>query len=90
MCDVCGTPPRSQLTQVTIEGRTFRLCRTHADLVTIDPPSTLAEAEALFGSVPLDRRSEPDRRGIQDRRMFPPRPELRRASHGRRTTDPKL
>ena len=38
--------------------------------------------------VPLERRSEPERRSSPDPRMFPPRPEGRRSSHGRRVSDP--
>ncbi|MCC6554592.1 MAG: hypothetical protein IT372_16555 [Polyangiaceae bacterium] len=37
---------------------------------------------------PLERRSPIPRRGFEDRRVFPPRPEGRRRGGGRRATDP--
>lgn len=96
-CAVCGHEPnegRTALSRVIIEGRVLRLCRVHAATVVAALPETFEDLRALFvgagdapENVPIERRSPVARRS-EDRRVFPPRPEGRRASAGRRATDP--
>lgn len=93
-CAACRTPtPSSKLSRVVIEGRTVCLCREHATLVVANMPRTYAELRALFlepnAAGTPSRRSLIERRGADDRRMFPPRPEGRRMAGGRRSTDDK-
>ncbi len=68
------------------------LCGRHAAILASKEPlagnATFDELAALFATPGLERRKKRNRRR-NDRRMFPPRPELRRASDGRRETDPK-
>ncbi|HEY3593103.1 MAG TPA: hypothetical protein VGL13_04495 [Polyangiaceae bacterium] len=92
-CLVCAsqgrkaTPP-SRLSRVTIQARTIVLCRDHASHVAVHMPKTWEELRALF-TLPPDRRSPiPRRVDPDDRRVFPPRPEGRRRSFGRRNIDP--
>jgi hypothetical protein len=73
---------------VVIEGRALRLCRAHAARVAAAAPETFEALRALFRGADGDRRSPIPRRGFEDRRVFPPRPEGRRMSGGRRATDP--
>ncbi|HKQ69290.1 MAG TPA: hypothetical protein VJT73_08125 [Polyangiaceae bacterium] len=73
---------------MTIQSRQVVLCREHAGMVAIRMPKTWPELQAIF-ALPLDCRSAlPRRAEYDDRRVFPPRPEGRRATHGRRKGDP--
>lgn len=93
-CEVCaalgsgesGSTSRPKLRRVLIEDRIVALCDTHADAVAEDGLSTLAALRGLFQE-PLGRRSLVSRRSPLDRRVFPVRPEGRRASAGRRAGD---
>jgi hypothetical protein len=90
------------MSRVLVEGRTLELCRTHVSTVVAAMPETFDDLRALFvGFVgagdrldatadrpAVERRSPLSRRVPEDRRVFPPRPEGRRASGGRRATDP--
>jgi hypothetical protein len=86
------------MSRAIVEGRAIWLCLDHATAVVIAMPETFEEMRALFvqpaatGGYPIDtsadRRSPIDRRRADDRRVFPPRPEGRRASFGRRAGDP--
>ena len=66
-------------------------------VVALARPETFDDLRALFVGMSLDdlrhgqkeRRSPIDRRAPEDRRVFPPRPEGRRRSFGRRATDPR-
>jgi hypothetical protein len=100
-CAVCGARASSsdaRMSKVVIEGRALTLCRAHADSVLDEMPETFDELRAIFvgagaelealGGQP-ERRSPIDRRAPEDRRVFPPRPEGRRTSAGRRATDPR-
>lgn len=97
-CAVCGglETNGARMSQVLIEGRALELCRSHAAMVVTSMPETFAELRALFVGMGPDptlsgqkeRRSPIDRRSPEDRRIFPPRPEGRRAS-GRRASDPR-
>lgn len=73
--------------RLLIEDRIVALCNDHADAATREGVESLEELRALFAE-DQGRRSLVDRRSPLDRRMFPPRPEGRRRSFGRRTTDP--
>jgi hypothetical protein len=77
---------------VVIDGRVIALCRTHAARVAAARPDTFDEMRSLFvelksDEIPFARRSVIERRHADDRRAFPPRPEGRRMSDGRRRTD---
>ena len=78
--------PASKVSRVVIEGHTLRLCRAHAAWVATSMPRTFEELRALFLEAE-SRRSVIERRGVEDRRMFPPRPEGRRMPGGRRVAD---
>jgi hypothetical protein len=92
-CAACSLLcPSGKLSRVVIEGRTVLLCREHASVVAANMPRSYEELRALFrepatDAGPLARRSRIERRGRDDRRMFPPRPEGRRQTGGRRSTD---
>jgi hypothetical protein len=92
-CLVCAAQGRvrtqpHRVSRVTIEARSITLCRDHAAHVAIHMPETWEELRALF-IAPGERRSLiPRRIDMDDRRVFPPRPEGRRRSSGRRTVDP--
>jgi hypothetical protein len=83
------------MSRVLIEGRSLELCRSHAATVVAEMPETFEELRALFVGMSIrremreERRSPISRRAEQDRRVFPPRLEGRRASLGRRATDPR-
>lgn len=93
-CAVCETaePDFTGMSRVIVEGRAVSLCRRHAATVALEMPRTFDELRLLFvgatldaGGVRLDERRSPlVRRAADDRRAFPPRPEGRRASIGRR------
>lgn len=98
-CAVCGGRAAlgTRMSRVVVEGRTLELCRAHASTVVAAMPETFEDLRALFvgvgsnlqhGSGP-ERRSPIQRREPEDRRVFPPRPEGRRRSGGRRTGDPR-
>jgi hypothetical protein len=97
-CAVCGCDerPGAGLSRVIIQMRALLLCRAHAATVVAAMPATFDEMRALFvGAAPAadapykgpERRSPLSRRAPDDRRIFPPRPEGRRRSGGRRATD---
>jgi hypothetical protein len=75
------------MSRVTVEARTLALCREHAGQVAIHMPKTWEELRTLF-SWGAERRSPVPRRH-EERRVFPPRPEGRRLSFGRRQNDPR-
>jgi hypothetical protein len=88
------------MSRVVIEGRALTLCRSHAATVVAAMPETFEEMRTLFMGAAIDvdalirqdtmveRRSPVTRRGEEDRRAFPPRPEGRRMAAGRRAGDP--
>ena len=94
----------ARMSRVVIEGRSLELCQSHTATVVSAMPETFEDLRALFVGVtaidatPLtappssqteERRSPIDRRGVENRRTFPPRPEGRRRDDGRRATDPR-
>lgn len=93
-CEVCSsleTPEphaagTKRLRRVLVEDRLLCLCELHAVLFQASGKSTLAELRALF-TEPEGRRSLVPRRALLDRRVFPARPEGRRATDGRRQRD---
>jgi hypothetical protein len=91
-CGVCAArgknrPSATRASRVIVEARSVVLCREHAGMVAIHMPKTWEELRAIFIGT-LDRRSPiPRRFETDDRRQFPPRPEGRRASYGRRKLD---
>ena len=99
-CAACGTtdPLGASMSRVVVDGHSLCLCRTHAAMVASVLPGTFEELRAVFRGIasPLqvgasgdgeERRSPIARRAELDRREFPPRPEGRRASSGRRVGD---
>jgi len=95
VCAVCGhdSPSEGGLSRLFIEGHALVLCREHATVVARAMPRTFEETRRLFvglgSDCPGEQRSPIPRRGAEDRRVFPPRPEGRRMSDGRRATDPR-
>lgn len=85
-CAVC--PEAVDLTGVLVGGREMFLCARHVAALPSRSANSFDELAALLSLPGIDRRSVVDRRR-EDRRMFPPRPELRRHDLGRRTTDPE-
>ncbi|MET0591594.1 MAG: hypothetical protein ABW133_02770 [Polyangiaceae bacterium] len=73
-----------------MQARSLSLCREHAGQVAIHMPKTWEDLRTLF-AMGAERRSPVPRRHekLEDRRMFPPRPEGRRLSFGRRQSDPR-
>lgn len=93
-CAVCGEVETALgMSRVVVEGRALTLCREHASTVASAMPETFDDLRGLFVGTSLDRtpseerRSPIPRRADDDRRVFPPRLEGRRASSGRRATD---
>ncbi len=101
-CAVCGAgePEGVAMSRVVIEGRALCMCRDHAITVVAARPETFDDLRSLFMGAAadvaalmrldsvVDRRSPIPRRAPEDRRAFPPRPEGRRATSGRRSSDP--
>ncbi|MFO0586401.1 MAG: hypothetical protein U0441_02615 [Polyangiaceae bacterium] len=101
-CAVCGASKAggAKISRLVMEGRPIPLCRDHAGVVAAARPASFDELRALFVGAKIDiaamishglmvdRRSPISRRGAEDRRAFPPRPEGRRRGFGRRATDP--
>jgi hypothetical protein len=99
-CAVCGGRAilGTRMSKVVVEGRALELCRAHASTVVAAMPETFEDLRALFVGAGVDlhehaipgpeRRSPIHRREPEDRRVFPPRPEGRRRSGGRRAGDP--
>ena len=96
-CAVCGgrSALGTRMSKVVVEGRALELCRTHASTVVAAMPETFEDLRALFVGAGVDlqrfpgpeQRSPIHRRETEDRRVFPPRPEGRRRSGGRRAGD---
>jgi hypothetical protein len=94
-CEVCShlaekpqavRTPAVRLRRVAVEGRIVALCEPHASAVMGAETRSLEVLRDLFRE-PEGRRSFVDRRSPLDRRLFPPRPEGRRATGGRRNED---
>ncbi len=81
-------PKPVKLRRVLVEDRVIALCEPHAVKVRAQAPASLATLRASFHEQ-RGQRSLLERRAPADRRAFPPRPEGRRASAGRRATDPR-
>lgn len=75
-----------KLRRVLVESRVLALCDAHAARVRALKDATLSELRSAFVE-PGGKRSLLARRAPLDRRMFPARPEGRRASSGRRAGD---
>jgi hypothetical protein len=99
-CAACGTtdPLGGSMSRVVVDGASLCLCRAHAAMVASALPSTFEDLRAVFrgletpllagrGPGQVERRSPIARRAELDRREFPPRPEGRRTSGGRRSGD---
>src|SRR4051812_46167638 len=78
--------PKLKLRRVLVEDRGLVLCERHAEKVRALVPVTLAELRRAHVEQ-RGKRSLLERRTPLDRRAFPPRPEGRRASSGRRAGD---
>jgi hypothetical protein len=75
-----------KLRHILIEDRIVALCDPHAAKVREHVPSSMTELRGLFREA-RGKRSLIGRRTPVDRRVFPARPEGRRASTGRRAGD---
>ncbi len=83
-CDVCAS--KTKVRRILVEDRIIALCEQHAAEVRMSGVTTLRTLRAMFPE-PAGRRSLVARRAPLDRRVFPPRPEGRRRSEGRRSGD---
>lgn len=75
-----------KLRRVRVEDRVLALCERHATRVRELSLETLEDVRKAFREQ-RGQRSFIERRAPLDRRAFPPRPEGRRASDGRRAGD---
>ena len=80
-------PKPTKLRRVLIEDRVLALCERHAEKVRAQGFETVLELRRAFPERG-GQRSMLERRATLDRRAFPARPEGRRASAGRRASDP--
>ncbi len=80
-------PKPIKLRRVLIEDRVLALCERHAEKVRAQGFESLTELRKAFPERG-GQRSMLERRATLDRRTFPARPEGRRASAGRRASDP--
>ena len=80
-------PKAVKLRRILIEDRIVSVGEPHAVKVRAAAPSTIAELRRLFAERGV-QRSLVERRASLDRRIFPARPEGRRARAGRRAGDP--
>lgn len=90
-CEICeargeSSPSTGKLRRLLVGERIVALCMHHAEAAESFEASTLERLRVLF-SEPGGRRSLLDRRSPLDRRVFPVRPEGRRGSGGRRSSD---
>jgi hypothetical protein len=94
-CELCATLKTrlsaaehqpAKLRRVLVEDRVVALCAAHALKVKEQAPATVAELREAF-TERRGQRSLLERRAAHDRRAFPARPEGRRASSGRLTSD---
>ncbi len=89
VCEICGTEatsngePDVKLDRVLIGERLFALCQEHHRQIESAGVRDLPQLFELFRE-PGGRRGTPERRSPLDRRVFPPRPEGRRAGKDRR------
>lgn len=93
-CEICaaqslsegrGAPRKKRLQRLLVHERIIAVCDEHA--VLAGKARTVDELRGLFSEA-KGRRSLVDRRSPLDRRLFPARPEGRRAKPlGRRTSD---
>ena len=87
---VVDASPRAQggekTRRVLIEDRLLSLCDEHAAEIQLSRVDTIGELRELFRER-YGKRSLVLRRSPLDRRVFPPRPEGRRLSDGRRASD---
>ena len=83
-----GSKPEKavKLRRLLIEDRIFELCEAHAEKVRAQAPASITELRRLFREG-AGKRALVSRRAPLDRRLFPARPEGRRASQGRRAGD---
>jgi hypothetical protein len=92
-CEICESSPGAsarepakKLRRVLFEERIVVLCDAHAERARVQDARTIDELRALFREAG-GKRSLLSRRSPLDRRVFPARPEGRRASGGRRVGD---
>jgi hypothetical protein len=94
-CEICaarslfegrGAPRKQRLVRLVVYERIIALCEHHAALAK--EARTVEDLRGAFSEASGGRRSLVDRRSPLDRRLFPPRPEGRRARPaGRRKKD---
>lgn len=90
ICEALGKPAPSvanKMSRLLIEDRIVVLCAAHATRVRERAVSSIDELRGMFRE-PRGKRALLTRRAPIDRRIFPARPEGRRASSGRRASDP--
>lgn len=93
-CEVCEslakvatpTEPPKRVRRVLVGDRIVALCDAHSDQLRRSGAGNPDELRQLF-TEPAGDRSLVGRRSPLDRRVFPPRPEGRRRTSGRRHDD---
>ena len=93
-CEACASLGRDgesskkggRIRNLLVEGRLVLLCDMHAEQVHGAGLENVNQIRNLL-TEPVGLRSLMDRRSPLDRRIFPPRPEGRRHTMARRTTD---
>lgn len=96
-CEACaslgrdgGSPKKAdRIRNLLVEGRLVLLCEMHAEQVHESGLENVDQLRQLL-TEPAGLRSLMDRRSPLDRRIFPPRPEGRRHTVGRRSMDDDL
>jgi len=86
-CAVC--PEQIDLVSITVGGLRLHLCPQHLSAAGGRGHRRFAGWSELLAATGIERRSGADRRRTE-RRLFPPRPEGRRRSDGRRCTDAQM
>jgi hypothetical protein len=94
-CEICssttaphGARPPAKLRRLLLEDRIVALCERHAQRAHAAGVESLDQLRSLFHEPEHQgRRTLLPRRSPLDRRVFPARPEGRRAADGRRATD---
>jgi hypothetical protein len=84
-CEICGRTDGS-LSRLELPSRVVLLCKDDAERAQLADARSPAALRELFTEAD-GRRALLPRRAVDERRLFPPRPEGRRRDDGRRSSD---